>query len=234
MANLGAIGRDGVTGNQYRLKASQEPHKGGVGNGVALGGVGRDGVLNNEYRLRAALSPGWNFVLYRPRFIGIGGGISDRLWFGQKNTTDGSPSQPCLEFTDANALFRFRWIVQAGTRTLSISVANISGLTPYPTMTIRANAAIGVNSDAVGTAGSGTGWQTIGPLSVSPSSDGVLLVELYSGGINANNIRTVRWDNVRDSTGRSDQFANWFNGAPVIDINEAISPAIAKVYGSVG
>ena len=170
----------------------------------------------------------------RPRVIVMGGGISDRLYFGSQNTSDGSPSQPCLEFKDANGLFRFRWAVKSGSRTLSIKVANITGLTPYPTVTIRANVAIGVNADVVGTAIAGTGWQTIGPLSVSPSSDGVLIVELYSGGFNANNVRTVRWDTVSDSTGRTDAFANWFNGAPVIDINETISPSVTRVFGSVG
>jgi len=183
---------------------------------------------------KAAIAPGFVFLPLRPRVICMGGGVSDRLWYGQKSTSDGSPSQPSLEFEDCNALFRFRWAVKAGTRTLSIKVANLSGLTPYPTMTIRANSAIGVNSDVVGTASSGTGWQVIGPLSVSPSSDGTLLVELYSGGVNANNLRPVRWDSLSDGTGRTDAFANWLNGAPVIDINETIAPSVTRVFGSVG
>lgn len=201
-----------------------------------MGALGTIGIIEGQglKLTKAAVQSDWTFLPLRQRCVVIGGGVSDRQYSGSKNTSDGSPSQPCLEMSDCNGLFRFRWAVKAGTRTLSIKVANITGLTPYPTVTIRANPVIGVNSDVVGTAGSGTGWQTIGPLSVSPSSEGVLLVELYSGGVNANNIRTVRWDNVSDSTGRNDQFANWFNGAPVIDINETISPAIARVYGSVG
>jgi len=174
---------------------------------------------------------GSTYLPLRDRCIVTG---RDRMFYGSKNTSDGSPSQPCLEMADCNGLFRFRWAVKAGTRTLSINVANISGLTPYPTVTIRANSAIGVSSDVVGTAIAGTGWQTIGPLSVTATSDGVLLVELYSGGFNANNVRTVRWDSVSDSTGRTDAFANWFNGAPVIDINETISPSVTRVFGSVG
>lgn len=192
-----------------------------------LGTIGR----HKGRGVKGATSSGWTFLPLRPRLIVCGG---SRLYYGGNITTDGSPAQPCLEFSDCNALFRFRWAVKAGTRTLSIKVANVTGLTPYPTVTIRANPAIGVNADVVGTALAGTAWQTIGPLSVSPSSDGVLLVELYSGGVNANNLRPVRWDSVSDSTGRTDMFTNWFNLAPVIDINELINPAVTRVFGSVG
>jgi len=166
--------------------------------------------------------------------IVLGPSRSERLYNGRKNTSDGSPAQPSLELVGANNGFRFRWAVKSGTRTLSIKLANVWGLSPYPTVTIRKDASLGVNSDVVGTAIAGTGWQTVGPLSVSPSSDGVLLVELSNGGGTPNDIRTVRWDSVSDSTGRSDAFANWFNGAPVIDINETISPSMTRVFGSVG
>jgi hypothetical protein len=52
-------------------------------------------------------------------------------------------------------------------------------------MVIRANAAIGVNVDVVGTSPGGAGWVTIGPITVIPSSDGVLTVELR------NNLQTL-------------------------------------------
>jgi hypothetical protein len=234
MANLGTIGIIG--GQKVKLtKASTETNKrAGTGIGVNLLTVGN--IAGQKVKLtKATVQLGWTYVLYRPRMICIGGGISDRLWFGSKNTTDGSASQPCLDFSDCNALFRFRWAVTTGTRTLSVKCANISGLTPYPTVTIRANKSIGVNSDVVGTAIAGTGWQTIGPLSVSPSSNGVLLVELYSGGINGSYVREVRWDTVTDSTGRIDTLDSWLNNAPVIDINEVQSgPAVTRTFGSVG
>jgi hypothetical protein len=114
--------------------------------------------------------------------------------FGRKCLTDGSPLTPCLEF-DYGGFFRFRWPMGAGLHELSMDVRNLSGLLPYPVITLRANPAIGINADVVGSAVAGTGWQTIGPLSVTATGNGAIWVELFCAPT-GNNPKTVRWDNL--------------------------------------
>lgn len=96
---------------------------------------------------------------------------------GAKDTTEGDPSQPSLRM-DARGTWRFRWVVESGARTASINVKQAANASPRPTLVIKANTAIGVNADVTGTAGSGTGWVTIGPVNAAPTGDGVLWVEL--------------------------------------------------------
>ncbi len=154
---------------------------------IALGGIATDGGVKPT--MAAQLS---TYLTSNPARIVDAGGV--RMFAGQKSTADGNPAQPSLEMTWGGT-FRFRWSVKSGTRTLAIDVKNVLGIQPYPTLTVKADPSLGVNSDVVGTATSGTGWQTIGPITVSPSSDGVLWVELHSD-IKTNNIKTTRWDNI--------------------------------------
>jgi hypothetical protein len=115
-----------------------------------------------------------------------------RMFRGQKSTSDGDPAQPSLEMTVAGK-FRFRWRVASGTRTISVKVKNPTGLSPYPILRVKANPDIGVNSDVTGTAIGGTGWQTIGPVTITPSADGAVWVELDCPQV-TNNERLCRWD----------------------------------------
>ena len=62
---------------------------------------------------------------------------------------------------------------------------NISGCGPSiliarPTLTVRANPAIGVNADVTATAPAGTGWVTIGPLTFTASASGGIVIELFA------------------------------------------------------
>ena len=119
------------------------------------------------------------------------GGVSD--WLGnsfarhlqpgvRQETVDGDPATPCLAL-DYPGFWRFRWGVTtaAGIRTIQIFAKQVSNVTGFrPSLVVKANPAIGVNSDVTGTAGSSTGWITIGPLTVTPSGNGVLWVELHN------------------------------------------------------
>ena len=69
--------------------------------------------------------------------------------------------------------------------TLKMDMKQVSNVAaPYrPSFIVKANPSIGVNADVTGTAGSGTGWVTVGPVTVTPSSDGVLTVELWNNDI---------------------------------------------------
>ena len=95
----------------------------------------------------------------------------------RRSDTEGTPSAPSLVIGQPG-FWRFRWSVTSGLHTISISVKQPSNATPYPTMTIKANPDIGVAADVVGTSPGGAGWVTIGPINVTPTSAGVLWVEL--------------------------------------------------------
>jgi hypothetical protein len=127
--------------------------------------------------------------------IRLGGfdAIPDLLPYAGKNTSDGTPSQPSFQMAAGPMFYRFRWAVAAGTPTISIAVKQASNTSPRPTMVIKANAAIGVSSDIVLTAGSGSGWVTLGPQSVSISSPGGLWIELHN---NLPGWATCLWDNL--------------------------------------
>jgi len=112
---------------------------------------------------------------------------------GGRDNVEGNPAQPSLKM-ERLGKFRFRWIVTSGARTISVNVKQAINLTPRPTLVVKANSSIGVNSDVTGTAGSGTGWVTIGPVAINPSSSGAVWVELranYDG-----QTCPSYWDNV--------------------------------------
>ena len=113
-------------------------------------------------------------------FTGLG--IRDRLTFYSKDvgqvTTDGNPAAPCIGFIWPGTYFQFPWSVATGTRTISINAKQATNGSPRPSMTILSNPGIGVNSAVTGTAASSTGWVTIGPLTITPTSAGLVIVQL--------------------------------------------------------
>lgn len=76
--------------------------------------------------------------------------------------------------------WRFRWTVQPGTRTITVQVYQSANISPYPSVIVKANTSIGVSSDVTGTSAGGTGWVSIGPITVTPTSEGVLWVQLWN------------------------------------------------------
>lgn len=114
---------------------------------------------------------------YARRKIVFAGGLTPAPLYGiSKDTSDGNPTQPSMKITHRGE-FRFEWVVSSGSRTISVDCRQILNMTPYPRMRVLANAALGVTEQSA-SAASGTGWKTIGPISVSPSADGVLVVVL--------------------------------------------------------
>lgn len=111
---------------------------------------------------------------------------------GARNNVEGDPSQPCLELFGPG-MWRFRWSFASGSRSISISVMQVSDSTPRPTLTVKANPDCGVNADVTGTAGSGVGWVTIGPVNITPTSSGAVWVELRS---NYQAPESSFWDNI--------------------------------------
>lgn len=98
---------------------------------------------------------------------------------GGEDATQGDPATPCIRL-DNQGRFRFRWKMASGTRTISINVKQAINISPRPTLIVKANPDIGINSDQSATAGAGTGWVTIGPITVNPSSDGAVWVEVWN------------------------------------------------------
>jgi hypothetical protein len=92
----------------------------------------------------------------------------------------GNPTAPCLAL-DYPGFWRFRWGVTTGARTIQIYMMQVSNVTGFrPSMVVKANPAISINSDVITAAGSSTGWITVGPVTINPSGSGVLWVELHN------------------------------------------------------
>lgn len=103
----------------------------------------------------------------------------DMLLGAARSDAEGSPLPPCLSLQYPGA-FRFRWGVNAGLRRISVSVKQAGNTSPRPSLVVKANEACGVVADVSGTAAAGTGWVTIGPITVEVFTPGVLTVELRS------------------------------------------------------
>jgi len=98
-----------------------------------------------------------------------------------QNVTDGTPAQPCLQL-NFPGFWRFRWAVSAGsTHSISVFMKQPCNTAPYPSIVIKANAAIGVSTDLTLSSTGGTGWVSVGPLTTpSITAAGVLWVELHN------------------------------------------------------
>ena len=98
---------------------------------------------------------------------------------GGRDTTEGDPSQPSLRM-DSAGMWRFRWTVLSGARTITIGVKQAANASPRPTLVVKANPNIGVNADVTETAGAAAGWIAIGPAAINPTSDGAVEVQLWN------------------------------------------------------
>jgi hypothetical protein len=94
-----------------------------------------------------------------------------------QDITEGNPSAPSLNISQ-NAMWRFKWVVNSGARTISIKCKQAINLLPRPTMTVKSNPTIGINADLIAAAGSSNDWVTIGPISFTAFSKGIVYVEL--------------------------------------------------------
>jgi len=77
-------------------------------------------------------------------------------------------------------MWRFRWRVRTGARSIQVNVKQAVNISPRPSLIVKANPGIGINADVTGTAASNTGWVVIGPVNITPSSDGAVWVELWN------------------------------------------------------
>ena len=102
-----------------------------------------------------------------------------------QSMSEGSPSAPSIAFNYAG-MWRFKWSVVAGTRTITIKCKQVSNQSPRPSMVITANPSIGVPLDIETFASSGIGWVDIGPVTITPTSTGMVFIQIKN---NSNDIR---------------------------------------------
>jgi len=109
-----------------------------------------------------------------------------------KETTDGSPTAPSLKLDYPGSMWRFRWVVKTGNRSLTIAAKqNSTGSLYRPSVIIRKNPSIGLNADISASAPNGAGWVTIGPINFTVSGSDVVWVEMHN---NNNSWSMQSWD----------------------------------------
>lgn len=94
-----------------------------------------------------------------------------------ESTTVGNPP-PSLQLSSPG-FWRFKWTLQAGARTISVQCLQ-TNIAPYPSMVVKANAAIGIPSDLMATVLSGGVFVTIGPINITATAEGATWVELHN------------------------------------------------------
>lgn len=96
-----------------------------------------------------------------------------------RSDSQGDPSTPSLVVPQPG-YWRFQWGIRAGTHTLSIRTKQVLNNASRPSVVVKANPDIGINSDVIATAPSSATWVQIGPLSVTATGDGAVWVELHN------------------------------------------------------
>jgi len=96
-----------------------------------------------------------------------------------RSSVEGSPSSPCLELLYPG-MWRFRWIVKPGQRQILVRTKQIRTFSTgsRPTMTVKANSKVGLNTNLTATASISTDWTSIGPITFTSTGTDALWVEL--------------------------------------------------------
>lgn len=93
---------------------------------------------------------------------------------------EGFPSAPCISLERAG-FWRFRWAVKAGPRAAYVwAQQNSTGSVYRPSMVVKNNPNVGLDSDLSASAGEGPGWQQVGPITFTATGNGVVWVELHN------------------------------------------------------
>lgn len=97
-----------------------------------------------------------------------------------QSLSEGSPfsQTPSLQLNHPG-FWRFRWSVVAGVRSVYVNAKQITG-SLRPSVVVKANTAVGLPNDVSGSAGAGSDWVTIGPVSFTSTNTGMVWVELWN------------------------------------------------------
>ena len=104
-----------------------------------------------------------------------------------EDMTIGNPSPPSLRL-DIPGFWRFRWTVPLGSHTVSVLTMQNSTGSYRPSMVVKANKVLGLNTDVVASASYVPGWTTIGPIAFTVTSSVVVWVELHNNNFAVPNI----------------------------------------------
>lgn len=117
------------------------------------------------------------------------GSFGRHMQYGlNKEVTLGNPGAPSLRL-DYPGFWRFRWVVKPGSRTISIFAnQNSTGSLYRPTLVVKANSNVNINTDLTAVAPAGAGWVSIGPISFTATGTDVVWVEMHNNNINMVNI----------------------------------------------
>lgn len=126
-----------------------------------------------------------------------------------RDNSDGVPAgMPSLRL-DNWGFWRFFLGVSPGTVTVTVWAKQVANQTPYPSVVLKKNTAIGLAVDTTFPSPGGNDWQAITASFVATAS-GVVVVELH------NNLNTVIYCPCLFS---GPQFGVWNNGVPLLTTN---------------
>lgn len=120
-----------------------------------------------------------DLMRYQVENIEVGGNYFPIM---KKDTNIGNPTAPSL-YIQSQGFVSFTWPVTAGTRTISVTTLQTyssSMASIRPSMIVVQNTVAGVSSSVSASAAIGSGWTTIGPITVNPSTSSALEVRLYN------------------------------------------------------
>lgn len=107
--------------------------------------------------------------------------VSDYSMGITSSYVEGSPNAPSMVL-DPQVTWRFKWTVKSGRRKIAVRAKcgfNVNSADERPSLTIRKNTSIGLTQDVSGSLPVGISeWATIGPVTINPTSTGVVWVEL--------------------------------------------------------
>lgn len=116
-----------------------------------------------------------------PTTIDGGGSFGRHMQVGvNRENGDGTPSAPSLRLDYPGNMWRFRWVVKNGNRSISVSAKQNSTGSFRPSMIIRKNPNIQIFNDISASAPDGAGWVNIGPITFTASGSDVVWVELHN------------------------------------------------------
>lgn len=139
-------------------------------------------------------------------------GEHERMSVGtSKSVADGVPS-PCVAVRGRyGRAWRLRVPVKTGTYSVSCKVKPESAGAARPSVAILENQEIGIAGQTA-TAGAGSGWMTVGPMTFTATGDGGIEVELRTG--DSEFEATALFDDLQVVL--TEPFKLWFQSIPVL------------------
>jgi len=158
-----------------------------IANSGSMANGNKSGMMMSFYGVRAPVLDDKTTGALQGIFLGgptsvEGDGTFGRhLQFGvTQSLSEGSPfsQTPSLQVSTPG-FWRFRWSVVAGLRSVYVN-AKQTNSSQRPTIVVKANPVVGLNSDITVAAASGNDWVTIGPATFTATGYGMVWVELWN------------------------------------------------------